>query len=273
MKDFEDSRAASVEASKNAGQTEGEALDRLMAAGAPAAGAETPAVAAEGEESSPVSREAETTAGAAPIFRRAARSGARLDVVLQVALAINVVVLAVLLGTTSSTGVTESAPPPAQSDPVLTPLREIGQLPDSPLWEQAVRAAGTGDYAGAVRLLESYLEATPQMSDVERQLVYNQVAYYLIKVGRVAESQRYTDRARELLGRVYLGQDLLQAAEAAGGRGALEQMRASYARFLLQLEQTSPAVRQREAEALLRLGDSYRIEAGGRDDKAGGEGG
>ena len=56
------------------------------------------------------------------------------------------------------------------------------------------------------------------------------------------------------------------AAQQAADNGNLAEMRSAYARFLLQMKQASPALRKARAEAFLRLGDSYRLEADQAED-------
>lgn len=162
----------------------------------------------------------------------------------------------------------EAAPRPA---PVVPPPRRAGVRPRGELWERAVRLAGRGRYAEAVTELERYLSSRPNMTDAERRLVYNQLAYYLVKDGRLDEAMRYERMSSQLMARTHLPEDLLRAARRAKKEGDLPGMRAAYARFLLQRKQVPPSLRAAFAEAYLELGESYRLEAERPPEKPPGE--
>lgn len=194
----------------------------------------------------------------------------RVDRILQVLLVCNValIVLVFVLPGGGTGATTEPAVVPRVQAPAADPEpdrfvqapRKIGDLPDNRLWEQAVRAAGEGEYARAVVLLEKYESKAP-LTDVERRLVYNQLAYYLVKDGRLEEAQSYERRSHQIMTRSYLPEDLLGSAQKAAEQGQLAEMRSAYARFLLQQRQIPPTMRKHIAEAYLKLGESYRLEA------------
>ena len=164
----------------------------------------------------------------------------------------------------------EREPPPAKADPLLSPPRQLGGLPTSKYWSEALESAGKGDLPQAILLLERYLELSPEITDVERRLVYNQIAFYLAKDGRTDEALEYERRSSQLMSRSHLPDDLLQNAHRAEQEGKLQEMRSAYARFLLQQKQIPPSLRKHIAEAYLKLGDSYRLEAEAGERKSAG---
>ncbi len=193
------------------------------------------------------------------------------DRVLQIMLVVNLVLLAVMLIVPSG-GNKPSDPTPARTgtaatttekapDSFVQPPRVIGALPNSGLWEESVRAAGEGDYRGAAAVLQRYLATSNGMTDLERRLVYNQLAFYLTKDGRIAEAHEYERKSQQLMARSYLPDDLLNSARRAAQQGQIAAMRSAYARLLLQQKQIPPTLRKSIAEAYLKLGDSYRLEA------------
>jgi len=192
----------------------------------------------------------------------------RIDRILQALLLCNVALIVLVFVVPDGGSSTEQAPDPktrepvftAEPDPYVQPPRKIGDLPGDRLWEQAVRAAGEGEYGRAVLLLEKY-ESQATLTDVERRLVYNQLAYYLVKDGRLEEAQSYERKSHQIMTRSYLPEDLLGSAQKAGEAGQLAEMRSAYARFLLQQKQIPPTLRKHIAEAYLKLGESYRLEA------------
>jgi hypothetical protein len=194
----------------------------------------------------------------------------RVDRILHVLLLCNLALIALVFVLPGGSG-SENRQAPAQprtaaatrdaaDDPFLSPPRKIGDLPADRLWEAAVRAAGEGEYARAILLLEKY-ESQARMTDVERRLVYNQLAYYLVKDGRLEEAQAYERKSHQIMTRSYLPEDLLGSAHRAEQAGDQASMRSAYARFLLQQKQVPPSLRNHLAEAYLKLGDSYRVEA------------
>ncbi|MEM7199174.1 MAG: hypothetical protein AAF628_02845 [Planctomycetota bacterium] len=272
-KDLEQTQETMVEAEGGAAaeatETAETPLEELMSEGETPPAAEAEPSAAEPPKKSAVASApdpAPTPAakGLASLFER------RADQVLQGLLVLNLALVGVLIAFSDSAPSTEpqadpaesrvEAPPPA-GDPFVQLPRRIGHLPADKLWDRAVEAAGTGDYTTAVSFLKRYLDVHPDMLDAERVLIYQQLAYYLMKDHELAASEEFTIKANQLMARVYLPEDLLDTAKRAEEDGALLEMRSAYARFLLQLRQASPTLRAREAAAYLKLGDSYRLEA------------
>jgi len=215
----------------------------------------------DGDESPPTSESVATTSE-----RRFAPG--QVDRFLQLLLFANLAFIGVVLIMPSSGGAPEpTTEPPASelaqepADPFVTEARKIGDVPSDQLWEQAVREAGRGEYPRAIRLLESYLESDQGMTDVEKRLIYNQLAYYLVKDGRVPRAQEYERKSQQIMTRSYLPEDLLNGAHKAAEAGETAAMRSAYARFLLQQKQVPPTLRKFIAEAYLELGNSYRLEA------------
>lgn len=255
------------ESIKQVAEEAGQAIDDLMSQ---SDGVETPDESAVGTE--PAETSARSASGIATV--QAIARSTRVDRVLQVLLLCNLTLITglIMFPTSSAPEPTPESKRPAfigegdttQPDPFVQELRVATEVPTSQLWEHAVRAAGEGDYARAVVLLEQHLTTTHPMTDVEKRLIYNQLALYLVRDGRMSEAQEYERRSSQLMSRSYLPEDLLASAHKAAESGQLSQMRKAYARFLLQQKQIPPSLRKHIAEAYLRLGDSYRLEADGR---------
>lgn len=223
----------------------------------------------DGEDPRPQSPRDVAADEAAGAPRAEARAPGRIDRALQILLACNLALIAVMLAMPGS-GERAPAAEPARElkiddaprpDPFATAPRKIGALPADQLWEAAVRRAGEGEYGEAAELLERYLATAKSLTDVERRLIYNQLAFYLVKDGRLEEAQSYERKSNQIMTRSYLPEDLLRSAHHASEQGQMDDMRASYARFLLQQKQIPPSLRKFVAEAYLKLGDSYRLEA------------
>jgi hypothetical protein len=195
-------------------------------------------------------------------------SPARAHWALRALLIVNLALMGIVLALPSGSQPEEHEPEHRDAaDPFLLPPRTLGGMPSGKYWDAAVQSAGKGDLAQAVKLLEQYLQVAPAITDVERRLVYNQIAYYLAKDGRTAQALEYERRSSQLMSRSHLPEDLLQSAHRAAAEGKVAEMRAAYARFLLQQKQIPPSLRKHVAEAYLRLGDSYRMEAEAGDVK------
>jgi hypothetical protein len=200
--------------------------------------------------------------GRARPSRSATASPARAHWALRALLIVNLALMGIVLAWPTGKAPAEHSPQgAAPTDPFLLPPRTLGGLPSGKHWDAAVQAAGRGELAQAVQLLEQYLQVAPAITDVERRLVYNQIAYYLAKDGHTAQALEYERRSSQLMSRSHLPEDLLQSAHRAAAEGKVAEMRAAYARFLLQQKQIPPSLRKHVAEAYLRLGDSYRMEA------------
>ena len=122
-------------------------------------------------------------------------------------------------------------------------------------------AARRGDYPQAVKLLKQLLRANPDMGRVQLRLIYGQLAYNLLRDGRKREAEVYADRIDRMRAQIALPEDLVRAARRAEKDGRGKDMRRYYARFLLQQNQVRPDMREVVAEAYLKIGDSYRVDA------------
>jgi hypothetical protein len=153
----------------------------------------------------------------------------------------------------------ETAAPPA---PQTSPPRLRGlNLEDQPRYVRALELAGKGEYDAAIRTLEEYVAENPHMAEVEQRLALQAMAMFAVRAGRVDEATKFERRIDALRTQAHLPEDLLQAARLAEAEGRGADMRRYYARFLLQQRQVPPSLRAQIAEAYLKLGDGYRIEA------------
>ncbi|MHC4516582.1 MAG: tetratricopeptide repeat protein [Planctomycetota bacterium] len=134
-------------------------------------------------------------------------------------------------------------------------------FPADNLYEEATLAARRGDYPTATRMLKQLLKEAPDMSGVQLRLVYSQLAYSLLRDGKRKEAEEYTDRIDGMRLQTTLPEDLVRAARRAERDGRGSDMRRYYARFLLQQNQIRPDMRDVIAEAYLKIGDSYRLDA------------
>jgi hypothetical protein len=135
------------------------------------------------------------------------------------------------------------------------------RYPEDNLYEAAMLASRRGEYPKATRLLKRLLQRTPNMSTVQRRLIYGQLAYNLMRDNRLQEAEEYADRMDRLRVQTTLPEDLVRAARRAYRDGRGRDMRRYYARFLLQQSQVRSDMRDVIAEAYLRIGDSYRLDA------------
>ncbi len=157
-------------------------------------------------------------------------------------------------------------PTPPLAQPVPQPeLRDARDLaisvPDRELYDRAVVASLEGRHEEAVALLEHYLRRHPEMPPALRATVYNQLAHYSVLLNRREDAHRYGTMAAQLRQRTALPDELIESARRAAADGRGSDMRRDYARLLLQQQMLRPDQRAAIAEAYLRLGDSYRIEA------------
>jgi tetratricopeptide (TPR) repeat protein len=149
-------------------------------------------------------------------------------------------------------------------DPFVAPLDEPQEmLPQLEHYNAGQLAVAKGDYARAVELFEAYLKAHPNLQPFQQRIVYGSLVYCLRKLGRRNEAQAYDTRMDSLREIASLPEDLLDSARRAERAGRGVDMRRYYARFLLQQNQVGPAMRMRSviAEAYMKIGDSYRIDA------------
>ena len=77
----------------------------------------------------------------------------------------------------------------------------------------------------------------------------------------LADALEHERLARQDADRAALPEELLRQARAAQARGDGAAMRRAYAQFLLQEGQMSPELQALIQEALLEIGDSYRVQA------------
>jgi hypothetical protein len=136
-------------------------------------------------------------------------------------------------------------------------------LPDKDLYDAGQRAVLNGDWIGAIGLFEGYLRAHPELRAFQLQMVYQSLAYCSERIGRRADTVTYRAKIQELVRATSLPEDLWKSAQLAEADGRGLDMRRFYARFLLQQDQLGPqwADQGRIAEAYLKIGDSYRIDA------------
>jgi len=129
------------------------------------------------------------------------------------------------------------------------------------LYLRALEVAAEGKFDEAIAVLQQHLAANPNLGEVEQRLVYHALAMFAVRAGRSDEATRYEAAMDRLRIGAQLPQDLLDLARRAEAEGRGADMRRYYARFLLQQRQVPPSLRDRIAEAYLKLGDGYRLEA------------
>ncbi|MEZ5966906.1 MAG: hypothetical protein R3F56_23905 [Planctomycetota bacterium] len=151
---------------------------------------------------------------------------------------------------------------PATGHAAEAPRRSLGfAVGEQGLYLRALEMAGQGKFDDAIATLEGHLRANPYMGEVEQRLVYHALAMFAVRAGRNEEASRYEAAMDRLRIGAQLPQDLLDLARQAEAEGRGADMRRYYARFLLQQRQVPPSLRDKIAEAYLKLGDGYRIEA------------
>lgn len=157
----------------------------------------------------------------------------------------------------------EGSAPPAQeprTEPAPTKPQTFS-MGEQSLYLRGLELAANGQFDDAIGLLEAHLKANPYMGEVEQRLVYHALAMFAVRAGRGDDANRYEAAMDKLRVGAQLPQDLLDLARQAEADGRGGDMRRYYARFLLQQKQVPPSLRDRIAEAYLKLGDGYRIEA------------
>ena len=248
-----------------------EAIAGLMAGGdAPAVDlAAKAAAAAESAGSADSPDRATESVARVPIRGRPQPLANRgIDVGLKIALVVNLVLLGIiatlpdhaLTGPESVTVSTAELAKP-ERDTRFEPKLNRVVVPRSDRWIQALDASDSGDYQRAIHLLEESLRLEKNMAEPYRRLVYSQLSYCAQKDGNMELADHYLRKANQILRRTYLPEDLLRSARQAEAAGDASQMRAAYARFLLQQGMVPASERQAIHEAYLKLGDSYRIQA------------
>lgn len=68
-------------------------------------------------------------------------------------------------------------------------------------WELAFAAAKQGEPSRAVEILERYLETHPSLSDFERGLTYNLLAFFLVRDGRFEEAGDFERQSHAIVSR------------------------------------------------------------------------
>lgn len=151
----------------------------------------------------------------------------------------------------------------AVEGPVRRPARSVPvPLPETDdRYARAMLRAASGDLTGAVEDLERYLAAEPHMPPAMKRNVLGTLAHYSFRLGLEQEAREFERRASALTQSHYLPEDLVRMARRAEEEGDGDRMRRLYARFVLQQKQVPPSLHHFLAEAYLKLGDSYRIEA------------
>lgn len=249
----------------------GEAIEHLMAGGqVPGRKSEARAQAANaGGAAAPAAESAPLRSGGA--------SRTRL-MVLRALLAANVLAMVALLfvptGTTRQSSKPSEGtgnPEPVHQDPTghaSTPRPRRPAYPDKELYTHALQLGSEGKYVEAVEAFEEYLRRNPALPNDQRRNVFLAMQYYNSGAGRTKEAEACLASAQQLIDRSFLPEDLLTAAELAEKSGNGAEMRRNYARFLLLQKSLPAALRERVAEAYLKLGDSYRVEADKGEERA-----
>ena len=132
---------------------------------------------------------------------------------------------------------------------------------DQTLYLRALELAAEGKFDDAIAVLEGYLKANPDLADFEQRLTLQAMATFALRAGRPNDATRFEAAIDRLRVGTQLPQDLLDLAKQAETDGRGGDMRRYYARFLLMQKQVPPSLRERIAEAYLKLGDGYRVEA------------
>lgn len=158
-----------------------------------------------------------------------------------------------------------SRPPATHKPPGSEHLPEVRvgktRFRNDQLYQQALLLSRDGDYPGAVKALERLLRGNPNLSDGYLRLIYQAMAFNLLRDGRKKEANEYADRIERMMKAHSLPEDLIKAAHRAATDGRGSDMRRNYARFLLQQDQVRPDMRDVITEAYLRIADSYKMEA------------
>ena len=149
-------------------------------------------------------------------------------------------------------------------NPFISPLQMPDQiLPNSGTYYVGLELVGASKYEQAVRAFESYLKGNPGLQAFQLQMVYSSLAYCHKRLGNDDRARAYQAKIDTLREISALPEDLWDAAQRAEKEGRGLDMRRAYARFLLQQDQLGKrwTTQGRIAEAYLKIGDSYRIDA------------
>jgi hypothetical protein len=174
-------------------------------------------------------------------------------------LVVNFAVLAAVLALPAKAPTSGAAAPPAEPPRAA---RNLGfAIKEQAFYLRALELAGAGKFDDAIAVLDGYLKANPHLVEVEQRLILHALAMFCVRVGRTDDARRYEAAMDQLRVGAQLPHDLLDLASKAEAEGRGADMRRYYARFLLQQEQIPPSLRARIAQAHLKLGDGYRLEA------------
>ena len=214
----------------------------------------------------PKSQPKQQPSTAAPSTAKAPLSRTR-ERVLRAMIAVNIVAMIVLVLLPSpNSGVTQphgSVEPvahgPATPAPQHDPVVKAPSLRDPVL--RAFSLAEARDYKGAIALLEQHLADNPRLDAGKKANVLLALEHYASQIGDFAAAQEYQRRTDALRSSHSLPEDLVQMAIEAERNGDIESMRRHYSRLLLQQRQIPSSLYRHVAEAYLKLGDSYRLEA------------
>ncbi len=199
--------------------------------------------------------------GSTPVAPPPAATSPRREWVWRGALLLNVAVLAAVIALPSQPQVAVEAPGGVTTREIEPQRRTAFALSEQAFYLRALELAGEGKFDDAIAVLDGYLKANPDLVEVEQRLIYHAMAMFAVRVGRAADASRYEAAMDRLRVGAQLPQDLLDLAKAAEAEGRGADMRRHYARFLLQHKQVPPSLQARIAEAYLKLGDGYRVEA------------
>jgi hypothetical protein len=185
--------------------------------------------------------------------------------VLRVLLAVNVLAMIVvsMLSAPTNTDPSDGNPAVVEPQPKGPAVRHLSEPVN-----RAMQASENRDFAGAVAILETYLQDSPRMNAAERLSVMAALSYYASRNADFAKSRKYAQQAQDLEQSHSLAEDLVLVAEAAIKSGDQESLRRIWARFQLQQQQIPPWLYQHVAQAYLQLGDSNHKDAGTAADAA-----
>lgn len=257
-------------------QAPSDPIESMMSAGElPAKGRAAPRdlkaealAAARGDQTPSPSPRPEPAVAVAPTATGRQTAAIRREWMLRGLLAVNLALVgAVLALPIGRQPVSEPTAPhssnPSNTDPAASsPPRSLGfAIGEQSLYLRSLELASAGKFDDAIGVLEGHLQSNPFMGEVEQRLVYHALAMFAVRAGRNEDASRYEAAMDRLRIGAQLPQDLLNLARQAEAEGRGADMRRYYARFLLQQKQVPPSLRDRIAEAYLKLGDGYRVEA------------
>ena len=199
--------------------------------------------------------------GDTPVAPPPSATSPRREWVWRGALLLNVAVLAAVIALPSQPQVAVEAPSAVTARQIKPERRIAFALSEQTFYLRALELAGEGKFDDAIAVLDGYLKANPDLVEVEQRLIYHAMAMFAVRVGRADDASRYEAAMDRLRVGAQLPQDLLDLAKVAEAEGRGADMRRHYARFLLQHKQVPPTLQARIAEAYLKLGDGYRVEA------------